>query len=236
MCGKETITIPSSPMGTKYFGIEHILPTILVTGIQMMKIDDPMRLLLATTNAGKVTEMREALEGLPCMFLSLADIDPIDPPFESGETFEENAAEKAMYYFEASGLPSLADDSGIIIDALKDELGVHTRRWGAGPDASDAEWIEFFLERMHHEPNKRARFTCVLSLVDAAGKTHLFRGDCEGVITDTLEADYLPGLPLSACFRPDGQERVFSALTVEQKNSSSHRGRALNKLRNFFTL
>ncbi len=192
-----------------------------------------MRLLLATTNAGKVTEMREALDDIGLEFLSLKDIPPIPSPDETGETFEENAEQKARYYFEHAKLPTIADDSGIHIDALEGELGIHTRRWGAGPAASDEEWIQFFLERMKHEKNKRAQFVCVIAHVDASGKVHQFRGVCEGVITDELETEYLPGLPLSACFKPDGLDRVFSALSLEQKNSSSHRGRALTQLRHY---
>jgi len=129
------------------------------------------------------------------------------------------------------GLPTVADDSGIIVEALKDELGLHTRRWGAGPEATDAEWIAYFLERMKEEENKRAAFVCVLAYVDPLGATYTFEGRCEGIITPTLEADYLPGLPISACFRPEGFSRVFSALSIEQKNSTSHRGKAAHALR-----
>ncbi len=190
-------------------------------------------LLLATSNAGKVTEMREALQGLDLDLLSLRDIPAIAAPDETGTSFEENAEQKARHYFGASGLPVVADDSGIHIDALAGELGIHTRRWGAGPDASDAEWIRFFLDRMRHEKNKRAQFVCVIAHLDAAGTLHLFRGECRGVITDTLEVEYLPGLPLSACFRPDGETHVFSALSLAEKHEVSHRGRALLRLREF---
>ncbi len=193
------------------------------------------RFLLSTSNAGKVREMRDALSGLGFELLSLKDIPPVSASPETGETFEENAAQKALHYSAESGLPSIADDSGIHVEALAGELGIHTRRWGAGPQATDDEWIRFFLERMHRESNKRARFVCVIALSDGTEEPRLFRGVCDGVITDTLESDYLPGLPLSACFKPDGQDRVFSALSIEQKNSSSHRGRALMMLREFLS-
>ncbi|MDD5041799.1 MAG: non-canonical purine NTP pyrophosphatase [Candidatus Peribacteraceae bacterium] len=131
------------------------------------------------------------------------------------------------------GLPTVADDSGIIVEALKDELGIHTRRWGAGPEATDSEWIAHFLKRMKEEQNRRAAFVCVLAYVDPLGATYTFEGRCEGIITPALEADYLPGLPISACFQPEGHSHVFSALTVEQKNSTSHRGKAAQKLRDY---
>lgn len=192
-----------------------------------------MDLLLGTNNQGKIIEIAEVLRDLPVTVVTPKHLNIDDAPEETGKTFEENALEKARFYFERSGLPTVADDSGIIVEALQDELGLHTRRWGAGPAASDEEWIEHFLKRMQGEENKRARFVCVLAYVDPLGAASTFEGHCEGIITPTLEADYLPGLPISACFRPIGHERVFSALTIEQKNSTSHRGRATQKLAEF---
>jgi XTP/dITP diphosphohydrolase len=187
-----------------------------------------MKLLIGTGNKGKVIEMREALVGLPLKIITPIDVGISDSPTEEGETFAENATQKARFYHQFSGIPTLADDSGILVEALQNELGIHTRRWGAGPDASDHHWVEFFLERMRHEENKRARFVCALCYIDETGAEHLFEGTCDGVITDELEADYLPGLPISACFRANGYEKVYSALTVEEKNAISHRGRAVS--------
>ena len=192
-----------------------------------------MRLLLATSNPGKITEMREALDGLGLELLSVDEVKTIGMPAETGKTFAENAAQKAHHYFAETGLPTVADDSGIHVEALEGELGIHTRRWGAGPRATDEEWIEYFLNRMKTENNKRAQFVCTLAHVDQEGRLHVFEGTCDGMITDELEADYLPGLPISACFRPDGENAVFSALSIEQKNSTSHRGRALHTFREF---
>jgi XTP/dITP diphosphohydrolase len=186
-----------------------------------------MRLLLGTHNAGKRTEMREALSNCGCIFLEPEEMGILDAPAETGTTFAENAIAKSRFFFERSKLPSVSDDSGIIVEALANELGIHTRRWGAGADATDAEWIEHFLRRMEQEENRRARFVCAIAFSDGTGATHLFEGSCDGVITPTLEAEYLSGLPISACFRPDGFEQVYSALSIEQKNSTSHRGKAL---------
>lgn len=190
-------------------------------------------LLLATQNLGKIQEIHEALEDLPIELLTLVDFPEIPPPEETGMTFAENATIKARHYHPLAKHPTVADDSGIIVEALQDELGIHTRRWGAGPKATDEEWIEYFLERMRKEENKRARFICAIAHVDDEGGLRVFEGTCEGTITDDLEADYLPGLPISACFKPEGYNRVFSGLSIEQKNSTSHRGRALLLLRDF---
>jgi XTP/dITP diphosphohydrolase len=196
--------------------------------------DQGMPLIIGTTNAGKIVEIREALFGLHLEILSPLDLHYIEnSPIETGSTFAENALQKARFYHERSGLPTLADDSGIIVEALRDELGIHTRRWGAGADASDEEWIAHFLKRMQEEGNKRARFVCVLAYIDQNGKEHLFEGTCNGVTTEELEVDYLPGLPISACFKPDGYDCVYSAMKIEQKNSTSHRGKALLRFSEF---
>lgn len=192
-----------------------------------------MDLLLGTANQGKLIEIQESLSGLSVICKTPADFGLAESPKEEGETYAQNASQKAHFYYEHAKIPTLADDSGILVEALQNELGIHTRRWGAGKDATDAEWIAHFLERINQGENRRARFTCVLAFIDEYGTEHLFEGSCNGVITQQLEADYLPGLPISACFRPDGFEKVYSALSVQEKNSVSHRGRALAKFRTF---
>lgn len=194
-----------------------------------------MELLIGTNNHGKIIEIKQALDGLPVSVLMPADLKIQTAPLETADTFAENALIKARYYHRQTKLPTLADDSGIIVEALKDELGVHTRRWGPGSKASDKEWIEFFLNRMKHETNKNARFICSLSYIDSAGVVYGFEGICEGIITPALEADYLSGLPISACFKPKGYDLVYSAMNIEQKNSTSHRGRAVKKFRDFLS-
>jgi XTP/dITP diphosphohydrolase len=190
-----------------------------------------MHLLIGTNNKGKVIEISKVLHDLPISIVTPAHLSIKETPSESADSFVDNALEKARFFFERSKLPTVADDSGIIVEALENELGIHTRRWGAGPSANDEEWITYFLRRMAKEKNKRARFVCALAYIDQSGARHIFEGVCEGTITRTLEADYLPGLPISACFRPDGFDCVYSAMKIEQKNSTSHRGRATMKLR-----
>lgn len=178
-------------------------------------------------------EMRDALSHLGIVIVTPQEKGITEVPEETGDTFKANAEQKARFYFKKTGLPTLADDSGIIVEALESELGIHTRRWGAGKDATDKQWIEFFLERMSHETNKHAHFLCVLAYIDRSGALKFFEGKSEGIITDSLEAEYLPGLPLSACFRPNGSGEVFSALSLEEKAKISHRGRALEQFKEF---
>lgn len=191
------------------------------------------QLLVGTTNKGKIIEIREALHGLPVSVSTPTDFGITNAPVEHGDTFQANALEKARFYFERTNMATLADDSGIIVEALVDELGIHTRRWGAGSTATDEEWIGFFLDRMKNETNKRAHFVCVLCYIDEEGHENFFEGRTSGVITEGLEANYLPGLPISACFKPDGHGAVYSAMNLEQKNSTSHRGKAMLSLRSF---
>lgn len=192
-----------------------------------------MKILIGSSNAGKLTEIREVLHGSGREVISPADIGIVESPHEEGATFQENALQKARFYAEHAHMPVLADDSGILVEALADELGIHTRRWGAGAAATDEEWISFFLKRMNGEKNRRARFVCCFCFIDTEGAEHFFEGACNGSITDALEAPYLPGLPISACFKPDGYNSVYSALGVEEKNRISHRGMALHALRNY---
>ena len=190
-------------------------------------------LLVATKNPGKYKEILEVLGGTGYKFVFLKDLNIEDADFsEDGDTFEENAYKKASYYFEKTGLLTLGEDSGILVNTLKGELGVKTRRWGAGEFASDEEWIEYFMKRMQEEGDRSAKFVCAACLFGAFGRKD-FKGECEGVITDTLEAEITEGIPLSSCFLPVGMEKVYAALSVEDKNKISHRGRAMAMLRKF---
>jgi len=190
-------------------------------------------LLIATKNPGKYSEIMEVVGGLDYEFIFLGDLDLEDGDFEEdGETFEENAKKKAQYYHEKTGFLSLAEDSGIVVNALRGELGLKTRRWGAGENATDEEWIEFFMNRMKEEEERKAKFVCA-ACVFGFGNEEYFRGETHGTITASLQAPILKGLPLSSCFLPNGQERVYAALEAQEKNEISHRGKAIFAVRDF---
>jgi XTP/dITP diphosphohydrolase len=189
-----------------------------------------MKILLGTRNKGKAMEIENALAGLPVTLLLPEDAGIADDPHEHGETYEENAVLKAQAYAQLGELPTIADDSGIRIDALQGELGVQTRRWGAGPQATDEEWIAYFLERMRREENKRAEFVSVVAYVDDRDETHVFKGVCRGRITEELHGAYLPGLPLRSCFIPDGFDRVLSQMTFDEEKAVNHRYKAMAQL------
>ncbi len=186
-----------------------------------------MKVLIATHNQGKFKELMEVLEALPFEFVSLSDLDITEDVEETGETYEDNALIKATFFGSMTGLPTIADDSGIHVDALKGELGVKTRRWGAGAKASDQEWLDFFLDRMWTEKNRSARFVTniVFWLPNEPYKS--FEGVCDGQIIDKPLVEIEPGIPLSSVFLPEGKDKVYSAMSKDEKNEISHRGKAI---------
>ncbi|MBI4232667.1 non-canonical purine NTP pyrophosphatase [Candidatus Peregrinibacteria bacterium] len=191
--------------------------------------------LIATKNPGKYREIVEVLGELPFEFKFLGDIDiDIDDSdfCEDGETFAENAYKKAEYYHGKTGLLTLGEDSGILVDALKGELGVKTRRWGAGEKAGDDEWIEYFLKRMEGENQRSASFFCHACLFGRGVRAD-FSGETRGEISKSLMAPIVKGIPISSCFIPEGATKVYASLTIEEKNRISHRGKAMNSLRDF---
>lgn len=201
-----------------------------------------MQLLIATKNPGKFTEISEVLNSLPIKLLSLKDLNISDEVEEHGATHEENAILKARYFLKKTGLPTLGEDSGINIDAFPGELGVQTRRWGGLEKATDKEWIKYFLEQMEDVPNEKrgAKFVCFAALIlgenfaDASFKNPvLFSGETRGIITKKLEVPLKHGIPISSCFCPEGFNKVYAALTVEEKNRVSHRGKTMHAVKKF---
>lgn len=175
----------------------------------------------------------EVLKGLPFKFVFLKDLQIEDADFvEDGETFEANAFKKASYYASKTGIMTIGEDSGILVDALPGELGVKTRRWGAGERASDHEWMDYFMKRMEKEDNRAAHFICNSCLVFGHERHH-FEGDTRGLITKEIQGPVREGIPLSAVFLPDGFEKVYSALAPDEKARISHRGKSMGKAREF---
>jgi len=166
------------------------------------------QILLATTNLGKRQEMLSALlplEGIEFVFLEDLDID-IDVE-ETGESYAENALQKARAYFAHSGMPTIAEDSGVEISALQDELGIHTRRWGAGPHASDEAWMQHFMERMAGEEDRDARFVCHSVYIDKNGH-QAFEGECQGGQSQRIsKVLYYRGFPCLRCSNRWAQTR-----------------------------
>ncbi len=191
------------------------------------------KILIGTHNFGKFKELMEVLEDLPFNFVSLNDEKFDGDVEEDGDSYEANAIIKAEYFGRQLNLPTIADDSGIIVDAIQGELGIHTRRWGAGAEASDEEWLKYFLNRISAEKNKQAKFISVIAVYRPNEETLTFRGECKGTILPKPQVSLEPGIPLSAVFLPEGKDQVFSALSKNEKNEISHRGKAIKQCYDF---
>lgn len=189
-----------------------------------------MKLLIATHNAGKVRELREALRepGLELVGLDELGGGAPEAPDETGATFQENALLKARYYYEKTGLVTIADDSGLEVDVLAGRPGVRSARYGA----TDEERVERLLGELDGYPKSErgARFVCALALV-GENLAEVFLGECRGVVR------HLPvgsnGFGYDPVFAPDGELRSFAEMTSEEKSAVSHRGRAIRALVEF---
>lgn len=180
-------------------------------------------LLFATTNAGKAEELAAYLDERSIELRILADLD--DPPAvtEDRDTLRGNARKKAEVLFERVGVPTVADDTGLEVDALDGAPGVRSARF-AGTNVSDAENRRHLLERLEGIDDRSARFRTVLAYVTGNGIRY-FEGVCEGTIL--REGRGTGGFGYDRLFRPSGHEETFAEMSTEQKNRISHRGRAL---------
>ena len=188
-------------------------------------------LIVATRNRGKSKEIREFLQDFPVEIKDLNDFGPIPEAAEDGETFEENAYKKASFTAKVLGFPALADDSGLEVEALGGAPGVHSARY-AGPQASDAENNRKLLEALAGNPNRNARFCCVLSLAVPSGPALTYEANCEGVIVDAPRGEH--GFGYDPLFYYPPLAKTFAELTLREKSQVSHRGKALGELRNEF--
>jgi len=190
-----------------------------------------MTLVVATRNVGKVEEIRAALTGLAVDLVSSAEILGDAPPIEeTGETFQENATIKARAVAEATQLVSLADDSGLEVDALDGKPGVRSARY-SGEDATDAENNAALLTALASIDARKARFRCVMALVDPFGESApvLAEGTCEGTIAHAGRGT--GGFGYDPLFVVDGMDKTFAELTPGEKLELSHRGKALRSMR-----
>lgn len=195
-----------------------------------MKGREGLTLVLATGNRGKMREFARLLSGLPLRVMTRDDFRDWPPLPEEGETFEENALSKALNLASWAGLPALADDSGLEVEALGGAPGVRSSRY-AGEEGDDARNIALLLEELKGVPRERrgARFVCVLALAGPGGETFLVRETCEGSIAEGPRGE--GGFGYDPVFIPRGCTLTFAELPLSEKNRISHRGKALRALR-----
>ena len=186
-------------------------------------------LLVATHNKGKLVELRELLADLPLMISDLGAFPAIKPIPETGQTFAENASLKAIGYARQLGRLTLADDSGLEVDALNGAPGVRSARYG-GEGASDGDRTHNLLAELSRVSmdGRTARFVSVIAIADRTGELlSLSTGTCEGRIAETVKGSN--GFGYDPIFIPNGFHRTFGELQPEVKNRISHRARALSQ-------
>lgn len=194
-----------------------------------------MEIILSTRNRSKIDQIKGMLAGLDITVLSLSEASIEGDAIEDGQTLEENASKKASFANQQTGKWAIADDTGFFIDALDGKPGIHAARW-AGDGLTAEDIMRFTLDKLKDVPseNRTATFTTVAVVVSPEGEKKVFSGSVRGIILTEPRTACQPNMPYSALFVPDGQEKVWAEMSVEEENAISHRGKAFKQVRNFF--
>lgn len=188
------------------------------------------KILIATGNSHKIGEISEILRGYPVQLVSLRDFPSIESPDETGLTYAENAVLKARFYAEHTGLPALADDSGLEVDGLDGAPGLYSARFG-GHDLPHSEKIQLVLRTLAETPDlpRSARFRCCCAYVESpAAEPVTAEASCEGQIVVAPKG--LQGFGYDPIFQPEGCPDTMAELPAEAKHRISHRGKSLRQL------
>jgi XTP/dITP diphosphohydrolase len=188
------------------------------------------KLLLATSNPGKIREYRFLLDCLGYQITTLAEEGIVKAVMESGSNYEQNARLKALAYAKLSQLTALADDSGLEVDALNGEPGIKSARF-AGESASDIDKVNLLLARLKDTPwgKRTAHFKCVIAIASPGGHVKFYYGECHGMIA--LEATGRNGFGYDPVFLFPEIGKTMAELPFEMKNQVSHRAQASQKAR-----
>ncbi len=200
--------------------------------------DGGRRLVFATNNNHKLTEIRQILHGTGIEILSLSDIKHYEDIPETGDTLDSNATQKARYIKEKYGYDCFADDTGLEVDCLNGAPGIYSARYaslfsGEESDHDSMENIKWLLRNMDGHDDRTARFRTAICLI-INGEEHLFHGTVEGKILTSLHGT--DGFGYDPIFQPDeGDGKTFAEMSPDEKNAISHRGRATRALCDFLT-
>jgi XTP/dITP diphosphohydrolase len=191
----------------------------------------PIILVIATRNKGKKQEIKDLLKDFPVEIKNLDDFGPIPNLEEDGDTFDENAYKKASFAASILGLPALADDSGLIVEALDGAPGIHSARY-AGENATDEQRYLKLLDDMEGKSNRKAAFECVISVAVPTGPALTYEARCEGLIA--TEPAGSNGFGYDPVFFYTPLNKTFAQITGDEKNRISHRGKALAEFKSEF--
>ena len=188
-------------------------------------------LVLATRNRGKISEFKGMFSAFEIEIRSLRDFGPLPAILEDRETFEDNAYKKAYLTARMLGFPAIADDSGLVVEALGGAPGVHSARY-AGEGATDEENNRKLLKAMKGMDNRKAAFECILSIAVPRGPALTYEGRCDGEIAREPRGEN--GFGYDPVFYYSPLKKTFAQMTQAQKNRVSHRGKALAELKEEF--
>jgi XTP/dITP diphosphohydrolase len=195
----------------------------------MMKKQYPI--VIATRNQGKILEITDILSSFPVVLKNLNDFGPIPPVEEDGITFSDNAYKKASVTAHYLGLPALADDSGLIIEALDGAPGVYSSRY-AGENATDTQRCQKVLDQMKGKANRKAVFMCAITIAVPSGPALTYEERCEGLIIDKPRGQN--GFGYDPIFYYPPLKKTFAELSRNEKSLVSHRGKCMRELRDEF--
>lgn len=188
------------------------------------------KILLATSNAHKVEEFKEMLEPFGYTITSLLDFDEEFDIEETGTTFEENALIKAKTMHDKLGIAVIADDSGLMVNALDGAPGIYSARF-MGKDTSYDIKNQYIIDRCKDAEDKGCQFVCAIAYVEENGESHVFIGIVEGIVADHIEGE--KGFGYDPIFYYPPYQTTLANVSEEQKNAVSHRGRALKQFVDF---
>ena len=187
------------------------------------------KLLLATGNQGKIEELRALLESLKTEIIIPKDIGLMQQVDETGKTYAENAAKKALAYAKASGYLTLADDSGLEVEALAGAPGLYSARYAPKPGAADADRRAYLLQQLIPLPEPwPARFTCTAALALPNGELHFTNGVCSGTIIEQERGEH--GFGYDPIFLIPSLGKTMAELDMDEKNAISHRAQAVKSM------
>ncbi len=181
--------------------------------------------LIATNNAHKVEEFKKIFDNLGLNLVTPKQLGIVCDPDENGSTFADNAMIKARAFYNISGLATVADDSGLCVNALGGEPGIYSARYGNKAD--DGERLQYLLNNLKDKTDRRAHFTCAIACVLSDTDSFCVEGYADGSITDKPAGEC--GFGYDPVFKPDGYDKTFAQLSAEEKNNISHRANALTK-------
>ena len=195
-----------------------------------------MKIVLATKNPSKVVQIKALFADMDIKVISLIDAEIEEDAVEDGVTLEENTLKKILFakrYF--GNVWYMADDTGLFIDILDEQPGIHAARW-AGKNKSTEEIRDFTLDKLGGVPleKRTARFKTVAVVMSPQGKVEMFEGVVEGKLLTEPRCECQKGMPYSSLFVPEGSEKVWAEMGTEEENLISHRGKAFGQVRSFF--